>query len=99
MFVPDCTHKMLILLNFAQKSLLFHWHSEEYSPVVQGAAEPGQVGPPAPPHLPPAGQDRPPGDPGSSRRKRNQFLPSPPEASVPARGAGVQQGTCSQKHV
>ena len=61
---------------------------EEYSPVVQGAAEPGQVGPPAPPHLPPAGQVRPPDDPGPSHRKRKQF-PSPPAAPVPAGGAGV----------
>ena len=37
MFLTDRTHKMLILLNFAQKSLSFHpnlpWHSEEYSPM------------------------------------------------------------------
>ncbi len=39
MFVPDCTHKMLVLLNFAQQSLSFPpnlpWHSEEYSPMPQ----------------------------------------------------------------
>ena len=37
MFLPDWIHKMLNLLNFAQKSLSFlptpPWHSEEYSPM------------------------------------------------------------------
>ena len=41
MFLPDRTHRMLILLNFAQKSLSFHptypWHLEEYSPMMLGS--------------------------------------------------------------